>query len=96
MNHELAFHFLEKNLLRIFKIYKPKVVVHLAAQPGVRYSFINPQAYIDSNITKKKNNLKNNDLLQEFPYVDKNPLILKSYKIDLVEFSELIEPEPLP
>ena len=52
--------------------------------------------YIDSNITKKKNNLKNNDLLKEFPYVDKNPLILKSYKIDLVEFSELIEPEPLP
>jgi UDP-glucuronate 4-epimerase len=29
----------------------PDVVVHLAAQAGVRYSLENPQAYIDSNIT---------------------------------------------
>tara|TARA_Y100000591_G_C21696234_1_gene625848 strand:- start:351 stop:659 length:309 start_codon:yes stop_codon:yes gene_type:complete len=27
---------------------------------------------------------------------DKDPIILLSYKIDKVEFSELIEPEPLP
>ena len=27
------------------------VVVHLAAQAGVRYSLTNPQAYVDSNIT---------------------------------------------
>ncbi len=27
---------------------------------------------------------------------DKDPVILLSYKIDKVEFSELIEPEPLP
>ena len=31
--------------------YKPKMIIHLAAQPGVRYSFINPQAYVDINIT---------------------------------------------
>jgi len=57
----------QKNLLRICKIYKPKVIIHLAAQPGVRYSFVNPQAYIDSNITgftnilecMKKMDLKN-------------------------------------
>tara|TARA_B100000989_G_scaffold297122_1_gene282000 strand:+ start:292 stop:1278 length:987 start_codon:yes stop_codon:yes gene_type:complete len=57
----------QKKLLRIFGIYKPKVIIHLAAQPGVRYSFINPQAYIDSNITgfinilecMKKMDLKN-------------------------------------
>ena len=35
----------------IFSKYKPKIIIHLAAQPGVRYSFINPQAYIDTNIT---------------------------------------------
>lgn len=33
-----------------FKIFKPSVVVHLAAQAGVRYSLKNPKAYIDSNI----------------------------------------------
>src|SRR5678815_106135 len=26
------------------------VVYHLAAQPGVRYSFVNPQAYVHSNL----------------------------------------------
>ena len=30
---------------------KAEVVVNLAAQPGVRYSLINPNAYVDSNIT---------------------------------------------
>ncbi len=34
-----------------FKTHRPDRVVNLAAQAGVRYSLINPQAYIDSNIT---------------------------------------------
>jgi len=36
---------------RLFKEHQPERVVNLAAQAGVRYSLINPQAYIDSNIT---------------------------------------------
>lgn len=35
----------------IFKIHKPDRVVNLAAQAGVRYSLVNPHAYVDSNIT---------------------------------------------
>lgn len=35
----------------VFKEHKPQRVVNLAAQAGVRYSLINPHAYIDSNIT---------------------------------------------
>lgn len=35
----------------VFKTHKPDRVVNLAAQAGVRYSLINPQAYIDANIT---------------------------------------------
>ena len=35
----------------IFQNHKPDRVVNLAAQAGVRYSLINPQAYADSNIT---------------------------------------------
>lgn len=38
-------------LEQIFKENKINVIVHLAAQAGVRYSLENPQAYIDSNIT---------------------------------------------
>ena len=31
--------------------FQPEVIVHLAAQAGVRYSLENPRAYIDSNVT---------------------------------------------
>lgn len=34
----------------IFIEYKPAIVVNLAAQAGVRYSLVNPHAYIDSNV----------------------------------------------
>ncbi len=35
---------------KIFKEYKPEIVVNLAAQAGVRYSITNPDAYIESNL----------------------------------------------
>ena len=35
---------------RIFEEYKPAVVMHLAAQAGVRYSIDHPDAYIESNL----------------------------------------------
>ena len=41
----------KKNLEKSFKIFKPQIVVHLAAQAGVRYSIQKPRVYLDSNIT---------------------------------------------
>ncbi len=38
-------------LSTLFKEEKFDVVCHLAAQAGIRYSIINPQAYVDNNIT---------------------------------------------
>ena len=35
---------------QVFAEVKPQVVVHLAAQAGVRYSLQNPHAYVDSNL----------------------------------------------
>lgn len=35
----------------LFAEHKPEYVVNLAAQAGVRYSLVNPRAYIDSNVT---------------------------------------------
>lgn len=35
---------------RIFRDYRPSIVVNLAAQAGVRYSITNPDAYIESNL----------------------------------------------
>lgn len=51
------FTFLEKDLIdkksidAVFEKEKFDVVVHLAAQAGVRYSLQNPYAYLDSNLT---------------------------------------------
>ena len=35
---------------RVFAERKPEVVIHLAAQAGVRYSLTNPHAYVQSNL----------------------------------------------
>jgi len=40
-----------EEISEIFLQDRPDKVIHLAAQAGVRYSLINPQAYIDSNLT---------------------------------------------
>jgi len=37
-------------LAACFKEHKPDRVIHLAAQAGVRYSLVNPHAYVESNI----------------------------------------------
>lgn len=40
----------KETIEEVFEKYKPAVVVNLGAQAGVRYSIINPDAYIQSNI----------------------------------------------
>jgi UDP-glucuronate 4-epimerase len=37
-------------LINIFKTVKPRIVINLAAQAGVRYSIENPDSYIQSNL----------------------------------------------
>jgi uncharacterized delta-60 repeat protein len=39
-----------EKLEKIFKKFKPKIVIHLAAQAGVRYSIDAPRVYLKSNI----------------------------------------------
>jgi UDP-glucuronate 4-epimerase len=41
----------QKNLSKSILRFKPKIIIHLAAQAGVRYSIKNPRVYLDSNIT---------------------------------------------
>ena len=56
----------QKSIKSIFSKEKPNVVIHLAAQPGVRYSLINPRLYLETNIMgffnvieeSRKNNIK--------------------------------------
>ena len=50
----------DKNSIdEVFNYYKPDVVVHLAAQAGVRYSLTNPEEYINSNLLGFGNILEN-------------------------------------
>ena len=41
---------LDRSLNKLVSKIKPNLIINLAAQPGVRYSFKNPQKYIDTNI----------------------------------------------
>jgi UDP-glucuronate 4-epimerase len=47
--HELMLEDMDA-LARVYNAFKPDIVIHLAAQAGVRYSLENPRAYVDSNI----------------------------------------------
>ena len=40
----------KKKIGKIFKKHKIDIVIHLAAQAGVRYSVVNPSSYFESNI----------------------------------------------
>lgn len=40
----------ESEIHRVFEFFRPEIIVHLAAQAGVRYSMKNPKVYLDSNI----------------------------------------------
>ncbi len=37
-------------MAEVFRKHQPQGVIHLAAQAGVRYSLVNPHAYVDSNL----------------------------------------------
>ncbi len=40
----------QNEIFRIFSIFRPEIVINLAAQAGVRYSLTNPDVYITSNV----------------------------------------------
>ena len=48
-----------KKIDNLFKKYNPTIVINLAAQAGVRYSILNPDTYLKSNINGFHNILKN-------------------------------------
>ena len=39
-----------KLLNEIYSLHKPNIIIHLAAQAGVRYSIENPISYVESNL----------------------------------------------
>lgn len=51
-------------LSKIVSKFKPKIIIHLAAQAGVRYSIDNPDVYLNSNILGTFNVLKVSDKIK--------------------------------
>ncbi|MFN6037899.1 MAG: NAD-dependent epimerase/dehydratase family protein, partial [Bacteroidota bacterium] len=53
-NSELEFHHFNieeySTLIGLMEKHRPDIVIHLAAQAGVRYSITNPHAYAQSNL----------------------------------------------
>lgn len=39
-----------EDVAQVFEVHKPRRVINLAAQAGVRYGFTNPHAYVDANV----------------------------------------------
>ena len=74
-------------LEKIFKKFKPEKIIHLAAQPGVRYSIINPHAYIDNNIVAFLNilHLSKNYRVKHFIYASSSSVYGDNKKIPFNE-----------
>ena len=53
-----------KNLLKIFRNFKPDFVLHLAAQAGVRHSILHPEDYTKSNLVGFANILECSKILK--------------------------------
>ena len=94
------FKFLESNindlnsLLEIFELYKPDIVINLAAQAGVRYSIENPGSYIQSNLVGFSNVL---EICRQFKiknliYASSSSVYGGNYKLPFKESSKTDHP----
>lgn len=84
-------------LLLIFKKERFDGVINLAAQPGVRYSLINPHAYIDSNIVGFINILEGcrQNNVQHLVYASSSSVYGKNTKIPFSEHHNVDHPASL-
>ena len=79
---------IDKNSIdEVFDKYKPEIVIHLAAQAGVRYSLTNPQEYINSNLLGFSNILENlrRNKVKNFIYASSSSVYGGNKKVPFVE-----------
>ena len=83
-----------QNLKKIFKSYKPNIVVHLAAQAGVRYSLKNPFAYTKSNLVGFANILECSKLykIKHLIFASSSSVYGNSFKFPFTEKEKLNSP----
>ena len=82
-----------KNKSKLEKIFKSKIniVYHFAAQAGVRYSLINPRAYVESNLDGFFNLIENvkNYHIKFFFYASSSSVYGDSNKFPLTELNQI-------
>ncbi len=82
---------------QLFYQYRPKLVVHLAAQAGVRYSLTNPSAYIQSNLVGFSNMLEacRQHQVQHLLYASSSSVYGANAKVPFSESDKTDEPVSL-
>jgi len=84
----------EKKLKKIFDNHKFEIIIHLAAQAGVRHALKDPESYLDSNIKGFLNlvdNLKNNSV-KKFIFASSSSVYGEGKKFPQ---SEKMKPKPI-
>ena len=78
-------------LFNFFKKKKIDIIIHLAAQAGVRYSFINPKKYVDVNILGFLNiiELAKEKKIKKFIYASSSSVYGENKKFPLSENQKL-------
>ncbi len=81
----------------IFERFKPEKVVHLAAQAGVRYSLVNPEIYIKTNINGFFNVLENcrKNSIKHFLYASSSSVYGGNKKVPFCESDKVDNPVSL-
>ncbi len=77
----------KKSLEKIFLKHKPKIVINLAAQAGVRNSIVNPDLFISSNILGYHNVLEccKNSNIENFIYASSSSVYGNNKKVPFTE-----------
>ena len=85
----------QKRLIQNFKTYKYSIVIHLAAQAGVRYSTLYPQTFINNNIIGFFNILESCKLLKakHLIFASTSSVYGNNNKLPLKEVSNTDRPE---
>ncbi len=94
----IKYDLINNNLSELLNKYNNiEIVVHLAAQAGVRYSIVNPRAYIDSNLLAFFNVLNTSrDLgIKNFIYASSSSVYGDTDKYPFLEEDDITKPSSL-
>jgi UDP-glucuronate 4-epimerase len=86
-----------KQMEELFISFQPKIVLHLAAQAGVRHSLIDPRSYLESNIISFYNLLEciKNSPIEKFVFASSSSVYGNSREVPYAESDDTNNPVSL-